>query len=118
VVDAPVAVLVGIGQGAVGDPTVKAQVVELGRLSAQRGFDIAQTLAKGELREGHGQELIERGEGQRRIPARIAGHTPANGVQGEMIHQLSEHQPACVHEWPSSPNCQKARSSRSASSSR
>ena len=45
----------------------KAHVVELGGLRRQAGLDVAQALAIGQLREGHGAELL--GTGQRAHPA-------------------------------------------------
>ena len=44
-VDAAVALLVGIGQRALGDIASYAQVIELGLMGAQTGFDVAQALA-------------------------------------------------------------------------
>ena len=58
-VDAPVAHVVGIGQRIARHRGANAQVVELGALRAQAGFDVAQTLAIGQLRERHAQELIQ-----------------------------------------------------------
>ena len=49
--DAPVAPLVGVGQGGAGDAPADAHVVELGVLGAQAGLDVAQALAIGQLRE-------------------------------------------------------------------
>lgn len=44
-VDAAVALLVGIGQCALGNIASYAQVIELGLMGAQAGFDVAQALA-------------------------------------------------------------------------
>ena len=49
------------------------KVIELGVLRAQTGFDVAQALAIGQLREGHAQELIQAGERLDLPLARIAG---------------------------------------------
>ncbi len=51
--DAPVAQLVGVGQGAARYIAPDAHVVELGILGTQTGLDVAQALAIGELGEGH-----------------------------------------------------------------
>ena len=59
----PVAGFVGIGQRALGDVATDAQVVELGLVRAQAGFDVAQALAVSELREGHAEKLVEMREG-------------------------------------------------------
>jgi len=53
------ALLVGIGQCALGDVAAYAQVIEFGLVSAQTGFDVAQTFAVSQLREGHTEKLIE-----------------------------------------------------------
>jgi len=58
-VDAAVALLVGIGQRTLGDVASYAQVVELGLMGAQTGFDVAQTFAVSQLCESHAQKLIE-----------------------------------------------------------
>src|SRR5687768_16459864 len=58
-IDATVALLVGIGQCALGDVASYAQVIELGLVSAQTGFDVAQTFAVSQLREGYAEKLVE-----------------------------------------------------------
>lgn len=58
-IDATVTLLVGIGQRALGDVSSYAQVIELGLVSAQTGFDIAQALAVSQLSEGHAGKLVE-----------------------------------------------------------
>ena len=58
-IDATVALLVGIGQCALGDVASYAQVIGLGLVSAQTGFDVAQTFAVSQLRESHAEKLIE-----------------------------------------------------------
>lgn len=96
-VDAPIALLVGIGQGAARNATTNAQVIELGRVGAQAGFDIAQALAERQLRERHAQELIEVREAEGWIPAGVPGHTAPERVQWQVIHQLGEHQHSRMH---------------------
>src|SRR5574337_201018 len=56
-VDAPVALLVGIGQRAACDMPTNPQVIKLGLMRAQTDLDIAQTFTSRELSEGHAQEL-------------------------------------------------------------
>ena len=58
-VDAPVANRIGIGQGVPCYRAAKSHVIELGDLTAQTGFDIAQTFPIGQLRKGHAQIVIE-----------------------------------------------------------
>jgi len=70
-IDAPVAAFVGVGQRAASDPAANAQVVELARLRAQAGLDVAQAFPIGQLRE-HQLARIHRTTpgGIRKFPAR------------------------------------------------
>jgi hypothetical protein len=56
--DVPVAPLVGIGQRRAFDWRAKAHAVKLRLVVQQAGIDVAQTLAVGQLRKGHGAELL------------------------------------------------------------
>ncbi len=96
-VNAPVARLVGVGQGAAGDATTNAQVIELGGMRAQAGLDVAQAFPVGQLREGHAQELIEVREAECRVATGILLHAASKSVQRQMIHQLGEHQLSSMH---------------------
>ena len=96
-IDAPVAVLVGVGQRALGNAAANAQVVELGGMRAKTGLDVAQAFAVGQLREGHAQELVEVRESERRIASGVLGHAAPEGVQRQMIHQLGKHQLSRMH---------------------
>jgi hypothetical protein len=49
-------------------------VIELGRLRAKTGFDVAQTLAEGQMREGHGAKLLGSTEATHPEIAAILGH--------------------------------------------
>lgn len=62
-VDMPVAQFVGIGQCGTRHRISDAHVIKLGRLRREAGFDVAQTLAVGELRESQNAEVF--GTGQR-----------------------------------------------------
>lgn len=57
-VDAPVAHLIRIRQSVARDATANAHVIELRASRAQTRFDVAETLAIGQLRKRHAQELI------------------------------------------------------------
>jgi hypothetical protein len=57
-------------------------MVELGLMGAQTGFDVAQTFAVSQLREGHAKKLIEMRKRLGRIFGRIALHTAAKCVKG------------------------------------
>jgi hypothetical protein len=53
-------------------------------------LDVAQALAKGQLRKGHAQKLIPAGEAFDLVVAVVALHALAKFVRGEKIHQLGE----------------------------
>ena len=72
-------------------------MIELGLVSAQTGFDIAQTLAVCQLREGQAEKLIEMRELERWIATWIVGYALTERVQWQVPHQLSKHQFPCVH---------------------
>ena len=100
-VNAPVARLVGIGQGAASNSAANTQVIEPGGVRAQAGLDVAQTFPIGQLREGHAQELIEMRKGECRIAPRVLGHASPEGMQRQMVHELGEHQLSRMHGDPS-----------------
>jgi hypothetical protein len=60
-------------------------------------LDIAQTLAKGRLREGHAQKLIPAGEALDIEVAVVPLHALAKFVRGEKIHQLRENSFSGIH---------------------
>ena len=99
-VDAPVAHGVGIGQRIARDRRANAEVIELGSLGAQTRFDVAQALAKSQLRERHAQKLIQAGERLHLALALIATDASAKRRQRKMLHQLREHQLALIHRSP------------------
>ena len=98
-VDAPVAVFVGFGQSiashALGTQT---HVIQLALMCTQTDFDPAQTLAVGQLGEGHDQVLVEAAKPLHITLALIAGNTPAEAMHGKVIHDLGKNEFACVHE--------------------
>ena len=99
-VDAPVARLVGVGEGAARYIAPDAHVVELGVLGAQTGLDVAQALAVGELGEGHAQVLIEAGKALHLVMAAIALDTAPEAMKGKVVDQLCENDSARVHKPP------------------
>ncbi len=96
-INAPVACLVGIGQGAAGNTATNAQVIELCGMRAQASLDVAQAFAVGQLRESHAQELIEVREAECRVATRILLYAASKVVQRQVIHQLGEHQFSSMH---------------------
>jgi hypothetical protein len=96
-VDPPVPLLVGIGQSTALNAAANPQVIELGRVGPQAGFDVAQALPERQLRERHAQELIEVGNAECWIPAGVLGNSASERMQRHMIHQLGEHQLPRMH---------------------
>ena len=60
--DPPVMRFVGVGQSRARHFAAKPHVVELAPIELQAGLDIAQTLAIGQLREGHREKLVPAGK--------------------------------------------------------
>ena len=58
---------------------------------AQAGFDIAQTLAIGELGKGQAEKLVPAGKAADFVVAAITIHATAKLVCRNEIHQLREH---------------------------
>jgi len=80
--DTPVAALVGLGQRGTPHRRTKAHGIELGGLCAETGFDVAQTLAIGQLGKGHGAELLGATEAAHPVVTAITATLRANEVQG------------------------------------
>lgn len=100
-IDAPVSNRIRIGQRVARHRTAKSHVIELGGLAAQTGFDVAQTLAKGQLRECHTQKLVETSEVFDLALSIVASDTSAESSQRQVRHNLRKNKFACVH-WQSS----------------
>src|SRR5208282_1991220 len=96
-VDAPVALLVGVGQGVARDGAPKAHVIKLRRMRAQAGFDVAQTLAISELRKSQREEWIEAGNTLYLVVAMVTIYATAKFGERKQVHQLSKNRPATVH---------------------
>lgn len=96
-VDAPIPHSVGIGQGIARDRAAKSHMVKLGRLAAQAGFDVSQTLAIGQLCERHTQELIQAGELFDLVFPAIACNAAAESSQRKVRHELRKNEFAGVH---------------------
>ena len=76
---------------------MKAHGVELGWLCIETCFDVAQTLAIGQLGKGHGAELFGATEAAHPAVAAITGHAAGKRGPGKKIHQLRKQQLASVH---------------------
>ena len=93
-VDTPVAHAMALAKVLRATVERNSEMVEFGLLCAQTGFDVAQALSIGQLREGHAQELIQTRERLHLKFALIARHTTAKCAQRQMPHQLRKYQVA------------------------
>lgn len=97
-VHTPVALLVGIGQRASRDGSgAKSQVVDLLGYRPKTRLDVAQTLAVGELRKGHAEELVPAGEALHSTVAVAPPDQPPERVPRQVVHELSENGASLVH---------------------
>ena len=95
--DAPVPRLVGVGQRRTLDLLLEPHVIQLDGLRRQAGFDIAQTLAVGQLREGHRAELLGTYERLHVAIATMSFDDAGERGPRQKIHQLGEQCLAGVH---------------------
>jgi hypothetical protein len=96
-VDAPIAHCVGVGQSVAGYIAADAEMVELGAVCSQAGFDIAQALSPCELRKCHAQILVETREALDLVLAVVVSNTTPEGRQRQVLHDLRENEFALVH---------------------
>ena len=99
-VNAPVARVQGIGQRRACRNVAHAHVKKFGLIGRQTRFDVAQRLAVGQLRKGHGQELVHAGEILNLVIASVLGNAAAKRAQRQEGHELRENKLALVHEGP------------------
>ncbi len=93
----PIAGLVRIGQRRALHRRAKAHRVELVGVGRQAQFDVAQALAPGQLRIGHGAELFSARQLAHARVAAMALHDARKAAPGYELHELSEKRLACVH---------------------
>jgi hypothetical protein len=72
-------------------------VIEFGLHRSQARLDVAETVAKGKLRERHAQELIEAGEVPCPMIASVALHALLERVDRKPSHDLRENGLAGIH---------------------
>jgi hypothetical protein len=96
-IDAPVPPLVGHGERVAAHAAADTHVVELFGQGTQTGFAVAQALAKGELCEGHAEELVPAGEGARPVVAAVPLHTAGEDRMRNEAHELREDGASLVH---------------------
>jgi len=89
----------------------QSEVIELGGLRAQAGFDVAQALPIGQLREGKTQKLVQTTEAAHVEVAAILRHQTTKRVPRRKRHHLRKHELASVHWHPRTKSRQAARSS-------
>ena len=87
-IEAPVALLVGVGEGIAGHAAAQSHVIEFILVCAQADLDIAQALAVGELGEGQTEELVETGKGFDVAVALITPDATAEAMHGQVGHEL------------------------------
>src|SRR6185437_9962852 len=83
--------------GAARNAAANPQVIELCRMRAHTGLEVAQALAVGELRQGHRQELVAAREVLDVTIAVVLEHKPLESLPRQELHQLSEHEFAGAH---------------------
>jgi len=100
-VDSPISNRIGVGQRVSRHRTAKAHVVELGGLTSQTGFDVAQTLAISQLRKCHAKKLVETSKVFDFVLSVVSSDTSAESGQRQVRHHLRKNKFARVH-WQSS----------------
>ena len=98
--DVPIASFVGIGQCRAPDLRAKAHAVQLRLVGQQARLDVAQALAVGQLREGHGAKLLWAAQAAHAEIAAIARHDARKAGPGNEFHDLREQRLAHVHSSP------------------
>lgn len=88
--EAPVALLVGIGQGAAGDGLAETGVVKFGAQCGQTGFDVAETFALGELGKSEHEEVFVGGLCADEVVAVVTGDALVELVFGQEVEALGE----------------------------
>lgn len=96
--DSPISFRVRVGQRTSGDRSSKTGVVQFGLHGPETGFDVAETFASRDLREGHAKKLIEAREISHSSIAVIAMDAFVEFVFGEEIEELRKDDSSLVHE--------------------
>ena len=104
-IDAPVAILIGLGQSIACDGATKAQVIEFGLDSIQTGFDVAKGMSIPELSKCHAKVLIEAGEMSGTIISLVLADTAIAIASRQGVHELREEIRSGVHRQAPSTCC-------------
>ena len=116
-IQAPVALLVGVGQRTASDGTTQAHVKQ-GIGSCPQAVDrIAQALPKRQLCKRHAQKLIPTGEIPNASFPAVAQRKAVEHLGMNLLHQLSKNRTACIHP-ASVPDGSRAAAIRSLTSNR
>ena len=100
-VDLPRSSCIGVGQGVARNSlAAQTHVIQPLDLSTEIDLDVAQSLAVGQLSEGHGQELLHAGELLNFVIATVRSHAAAKSAQGQKRHKLRKNKLALVHCGP------------------
>lgn len=96
-VNAPVSLLVGIGDCRTRYLAADTHVVQLLLLGSEARFDVSQTFPVGELRECHAEILIEAGKTLYLEVALVPCHALPKGADRHEVHNLRENEFASIH---------------------
>src|ERR1035438_2044570 len=95
--DAPIVRLVGIAQCRARHSSSKSHVIQLAAHRTQAGFDVAETLAVGQLSKGHRQILVAARKAPMVRISAITLDTLLELVRGQVIHELGENSLSGIH---------------------
>lgn len=82
------------------DVAADAQMVQIGRLCAQTGFDVTQASPVGQLGNGHAQKLVEATEGAHVEVASIPGYQAVKRMLRRKLDHLGEPKLSNMHDSP------------------
>ena len=95
--DAPVARLVGIGQGGSVNAVAKSHGVQLARVGSKSHFDVSQALAPSQLCKSHDAKLLRAAQAPHARVAAIARHDARKACPWNELHDLCEQGLADIH---------------------
>ena len=96
-VDAPVALLVGVGKVVARNCAADAHVIKFRSHGPKACFDVAQALPVGQLCERHDTEVGRTLELLDLVVAAVSSHALIEMVPGKVLHELREYRRTCVH---------------------
>jgi len=90
---------IGVGQRVARNSlATQPHVIEIFALRAQIDFDVAQRFPTGQLREGQHQKLVQTTEVLSFVLRSARSHHPAECLERQVGHHLSEYQLSCAHD--------------------